>query len=29
LAPDFGQNYLTINHRTSTYEPGIGFFFRF
>jgi hypothetical protein len=29
LAPDFGQNYLTIKHRTSTFEPGIGFYFRF
>ena len=29
MAPDFGQNYLTIKHRTSTFEPGIGFYFRF
>jgi hypothetical protein len=29
LAPDFGQNYLTILHHTSTIEPGIGFYFRF
>ena len=29
LAPDFGQNYLTIKHRTSTFEPGFGFFLRF
>lgn len=29
LAPDFGQNYLTIKHHTSTFEPGIGFFLRF
>lgn len=28
-APDFGQNYLTINKRTSTYEPGIGFYLKF
>ena len=28
-APDFGQNYLTINQHTSTYEPGAGFFLRF
>jgi hypothetical protein len=28
-APDFGQNYLTINKRTSTFEPGIGIFLRF
>jgi hypothetical protein len=28
-APDFGQNYLTINQRTSTFEPGIGFFIKF
>jgi len=29
LAPDFGQNYLTIKQRTSSYEPGIGFYLRF
>ena len=29
LAPDFGQNYLTIKHHTSTFEPGFGFFLRF
>lgn len=29
LAPDFGQNYLTIKHRTSTFEPGIGFYLHF
>jgi hypothetical protein len=29
LAPDFGQNYLTILHHTSTLEPGVGFYFRF
>jgi hypothetical protein len=28
-APDFGQNYLTIQQHTSTIEPGAGFFFRF
>ncbi len=29
LAPDYGQNYLTIKKRTTTFEPGIGFFLRF
>jgi hypothetical protein len=29
LAPDFGQNYLTILHHTSTIEPGVGFYLRF
>ena len=29
LAPDFGQNYLTITRRTLTSEPTIGFFVRF
>jgi len=29
LAPDFGQNYLTILHHTSTLEPGVGFYIRF
>jgi hypothetical protein len=28
-APDFGQNYLTINQRAHSYEPGVGFFLRF
>ena len=28
-APDFGQNYLTIQQRTSTLEPGIGFYLKF
>ena len=28
-APDFDQNYLTINRRTFTTEPGIGFYLRF
>ena len=28
-APDFETNYLTIQQRTSTLEPGFGFFFRF
>lgn len=28
-APDFGQNYLTINQRTSTFEPGVGFYLHF
>ncbi len=28
-APDFGQNYLTINQHTNTLEPGFGFFLRF
>jgi hypothetical protein len=28
-APDFEQNYLTIQQRTSTFEPGIGFFVHF
>jgi hypothetical protein len=28
-APDFETNYLTIQQRTSTYEPGFGFFLRF
>jgi hypothetical protein len=28
-APDFEQNYLTIQQRTSTFEPGIGFFLHF
>jgi hypothetical protein len=28
-APDFGQNYLTINKRTTTFEPGVGIFLRF
>ncbi len=29
LAPDFGQNYLTILKHTSTIEPTAGFYFRF
>lgn len=29
LAPDFGDNYLTILKHTSTFEPGAGFYFRF
>jgi hypothetical protein len=29
LAPDFGQNYLTINRRAITSEPSFGFFLRF
>lgn len=29
LAPDYGQNYLTIKQHTSTFEPGVGFFIRF
>ena len=29
LAPDFGQNYLTIQQHTTTFQPGIGFFLRF
>lgn len=29
LAPDFETNYLTIKQRTTTYEPGFGFFLRF
>jgi hypothetical protein len=29
LAPDFETNYLTIKQRTSTAEPGFGFFLRF
>ncbi len=28
-APDFDQNYLTINKRTFTTEPGIGFYLHF
>jgi len=28
-APDFGQNYLTINKHTSTLEPAFGIFWRF
>jgi hypothetical protein len=28
-APDFETNYLTIQKRTTTYEPGFGFFLRF
>ena len=29
LAPDFGQNYLTITKRARTSEPNLGFFVRF
>lgn len=29
LAPDFGQNYLTIKQRTTTSEPTVGFYLRF
>ncbi len=29
LAPDFGQNYLTIKQRAITSEPAVGFVFRF
>lgn len=29
LAPDFGQNYLTILKHTSTLEPQIGFYLRY
>jgi hypothetical protein len=29
LAPDFGQNYLTIGRRAVTTEPTFGFFLRF
>ena len=28
-APDFYQNYLTIQKHTSTFEPGFGFYLRF
>ena len=28
-APDFETNYLRIEQHTSSYEPGVGFFFRF
>jgi hypothetical protein len=28
-APDFHTNYLTIQQRTTTFEPGFGFFLRF
>lgn len=28
-APDFGQNYLTINQQTFTSEPTVGFYIRF
>jgi hypothetical protein len=29
LAPDFGQNYLTIKQRSTTYEPTVGFYLKF
>jgi hypothetical protein len=28
-APDFGQNYLTIQQHTWTFEPGAGFYLKF
>ncbi len=28
-APDYGQNYITINQQTNTFEPSIGFFIKF
>jgi hypothetical protein len=28
-APDFGQNYLTINQHTSTFEPNLGFYLKY
>jgi hypothetical protein len=28
-APDFGQNYLTIQKHTSTLEPIVGFYLKF
>jgi len=28
-APDFIQNYLTIQQHTTTFEPGVGFFLKF
>jgi opacity protein-like surface antigen len=28
-APDFGQNYLTIQQHTWTFEPGAGFYIKF
>jgi len=29
LAPDYGQNYLTIKQRTITSEPSVGFYLKF
>ena len=29
MAPDFYQNFLTIQKHTSTFEPGIGFYLKF
>jgi hypothetical protein len=29
LAPDFGQNYLTIKQRTTSTEPTVGFYLKF
>ena len=29
LAPDFGQNYLTIKQRTSSFEPAVGIYLHF
>ncbi len=29
LAPDYGQNYLTILQHTTTYEPSAGFYLKF
>lgn len=28
-APDFGQNYLTINQQATTFEPSVGFYLKF
>jgi hypothetical protein len=28
-APDFGQNYITINKQTNTFEPSIGFYLKY
>lgn len=28
-APDFGQNYLTINQHATTFEPSLGFYLKF
>jgi hypothetical protein len=29
LAPDYGQNFLTILKHTTTFEPGFGFYYKF
>lgn len=29
LAPDYGQNYLTLKKYTSTFEPTVGFYYHF